>query len=234
MSQTSRSRKAHLLDDFRPASGAHAPSARRPRSKLAREPAGRPGAAPGGGFERDGAAYRAACRLFPGFAELPSAFRATLDGYAPLFVAATGPLTLHERELLARAVTGREQPGFGSTAGAGQSADDTAAAAADVLGGDDAAASSQGVREHLIAAFAVKVTRRWLAIGGADVERLLDAGLSAHAVRAIAEIAAVFHFIAEVSAAMLLRPRIPRVGRTPISAVSSKDPTWRELSRWLG
>ena len=88
-------------------------------------------------------------------------------------------------------------------------------------------------RERRIAEFSVKVTGRWLAIGGGDVERLLDLGLTVHAIRAIAETAAIFHFLAEVSAAMLLRPRLARPGRAPMAVVGGRDPSWRELGRWL-
>lgn len=165
-------------------------------------------------------AFRVACRLFPGFSELPAAFRASLDVYAPLFRAETGPLSLRERALIARAVTGREPESFG--------------AATDDRPADDVSPSDvTAARERRIAEFAVKVTRRWLAIGGDDVERLLDLGLTVHAIRAIAETAAAFHFLAEVSAAMLLRPRLARPGRAPMAVVGGRDPSWRELERWL-
>ena len=223
-----QSRNAKTWETYGPASAAHAVPAGAVRSKFAREQRGRHGTPRNDGLQLDGPAHRTACRWFPGFAELPAPFRATLDGYAPLFVAATGPLTLREREVIAHAVTGRDPSGFGTAVENAASVDGTASAAKDA-----AASHGADARERLIAAFAVKVTRRWLAIGGADVEQLLDAGLSAHAVRAIAEIAAVFHFVAEVSAAMLLRPRLAGVGRAPIAAVASKDPSWRELSRWL-
>jgi hypothetical protein len=192
----------------------------------------------GGGLQPAGDAFRTACRMFPGFAELPAAFRATVDPYAQLFDPATGPLDLRERELIARAVTGRDAGAFGDAAGAtttratapelGDAAD---AGAGDAIAAriDDAAAA----RDRLIAEFAVKVTRRWLAIGGGDVERLLDAGVPARSIRAIAETAAVFHFLGELSAAMLLRPRVPPPGRASVAAVASRDPSWRELSRWL-
>ena len=77
------------------------------------------------------------------------------------------------------------------------------------------------------------MTRRWLAVDGADVERLLDLGLTVHAIRAIAEVAAIFHFVAEISAAMLLRPRLARPGRASMAVVAGRDPSWRELGRWL-
>ena len=228
-----QSRNAKTWETYGPASAAPPLPAGVARSKFAREPGGRHGTPRNDGLQLDGPAYRTACRWFPGFAELPAPFRATLEGYAPLFAAATGPLTLREREVIAHAVTGRDPSGFGSAVEPAAAAGDTAGAALDDDSPNAAGWRGEEARERLIAAFAVKVTRRWLAIGGADVEQLLDVGLSAHAVRAIAEIAAVFHFVAEVSAAMLLRPRLAGVGRAPISAVASKDPSWRELSRWL-
>jgi alkylhydroperoxidase family enzyme len=167
-------------------------------------------------------AFRVACRLFPGFSELPASFRVSLEGYAPLFRPETGPLSQRERELIARAVSGRDADAFGAP-----HADDGAGAS------PPDASGSADERERRIAEFAVKVTRRWLAIDGADVERLLDLGLTAHAIRAIAEVAAVFHFLAEVSAAMLLRPRLARAGRAPMTVVGGRDPSWRELGRWL-
>lgn len=184
------------------------------------------GGARGLGLHPEGVAYRVACRLFPGFAELPAGFRASLDVYAPLFAAAHGPLSLREREAIARAVAGREGDGFGAPDESSSGAD-ARDAAGEVRPDDDVE------RERLIAAFAVKVTRRWLAIEGRDVERLLDAGVPASGIRAIAETAAVFHFLAEVSSAMRLRPRLTSGGRAPIAGVASRDPSWRELGRWL-
>lgn len=165
-------------------------------------------------------AFRVACRLFPGFSELPASLRASLDVYAPLFRADPGPLSLREREVIARAVTSRDPESFG-------------AATEDQPADDDGPSDVTAARERRIAEFSVKVTRRWLAIGGGDVERLLDLGLTVHAIRAIAETAAIFHFLAEVSAAMLLRPRLARPGRTPMAVVGGRDPSWRELGRWL-
>ena len=165
-------------------------------------------------------AFRVACRLFPGFSELPASFRASLDAYAPLFRADSGPLTLPEREIVARAVAGREGDAFG-------------APAEHDAGSADTPSNVTDERERRIAEFAVKVTRRWLAIDGGDVERLLDLGLTVHAIRAIAETAAIFHFLAEFSAAMLLRPRLARPGRAPMAVVGGRDPSWRELGRWL-
>lgn len=165
-------------------------------------------------------AFRVACRLFPGFSELPASFRASLDAYAPLFRADSGPLTLREREIVARAVAGHEGDAFGAPA---EHDADSA----------DAPWNVTDERERRVAEFAVKVTRRWLAIDGGDVERLLDLGLTVHAIRAIAETAAIFHFLAEVSAAMLLRPRLSRPGRAAMAVVGGRDPSWRELGRWL-
>jgi hypothetical protein len=173
------------------------------------------------GLHPQGDAFRTACRLFPGFCELPASFRASLDGYAPLFRADTGPLSLHDREAIARAVTGRDRDAFGMT-----SSDEHAAE-------QSGPADITDERARRIAEFAVKVTRRWLAIDGGDVERLLDLGLTVHAIRAIAEVAAIFHFLAEISAAMLLRPRLARPGRAPMAVVGGRDPSWRELGRWL-
>jgi len=180
------------------------------------------------GFDPGSAAYRVACRLFPGFAELPAGFRASLEGYAPLLAVEHGPLSLREREAIARAVGGREGDGFGSLDGHAAGAQDATISDLDAL-----AAAKAAERERLIAAFAVKVTRRWLAIGGSDVEQLLDAGVPASGIRAIAETAAVFHFLAEISSAMLRRPRLTSGGRAPIAGVASRDPSWRELGRWL-
>jgi hypothetical protein len=171
------------------------------------------------GLHAQSDAFRVACRLFPGFSELPASFRASLDGYAPLFRPDTGPLSLPDRELIARAVTGRDPDPFGAAR-----VDQDAADAADP-------AHLTDERGRRVAEFAVKVTRRWLAIDGGDVERLLDLGLTVHAIRAIAEVAAIFHFLAEVSAAMLLRPRLSRPGR--MAVVGGRDPSWRELGRWL-
>jgi len=195
----------------------------------ATEQRGASGTARGEGLHPDGAAYRVACRLFPGFADLPAAFRAGLEAYAPLLSADQGPLSLREREAIARAVGGRED-GFGSFED--RTLTDDAAASPPTPAADEAATRA-AEREGLIASFAVKVTRRWLAIEGRDVERLLDAGVPASGIRAIAETAAVFHFLAEVSSAMRLRPRLTSGGRAPISGVASRDPSWRELSRWL-
>jgi hypothetical protein len=182
----------------------------------------------GEGFDIGSPAYRVACRLFPGFAELPPGFRASLDAYAPLLAVEHGPLRLGEREAIARAVGGREGDGFGTVETRTPAYDE------DSPDGNDGVAVAQAAhRERLIAAFAVKVTRRWLAIGGSDVEQLLDAGVPASGIRAIAETAAVFHFLAEVSSAMLLRPRLTSGGRAPIAGVASRDPSWRELGRWL-
>ena len=225
----SQSRNANpSWQELGPATAARKPPSAPLRSRFTRESGPRNGAAHANDLQPQGASYRVACRLFPGFAELPAAFRATLDGYAALFLPDTGPLSLHEREVIALAVTGRDQPGFGVARQAANDGEQPAGAPADA-----ASPANDEQRDALIAAFAAKVTRRWLAIDGADVERLLDAGMSVHAIRAIAEIAAVFHFLAEISAAMLLRPRLSGVGRAPITAVASKDPTWRELSRWL-
>ncbi len=184
----------------------------------------------GTGFDPGSAAYRVACRLFPGFAELPPGFRASLEAYAPLLAVEHGPLSLREREAIARAVGGREGDGFGA---ADPSTTTTTTDEATTHAGSALAAAQAAQRERLIAAFAVKVTRRWLAIGGSDVEQLLDAGVPASGIRAIAETAAVFHFLAEVSSAMLLRPRLTSGGRAPIAGVASRDPSWRELGRWL-
>jgi hypothetical protein len=170
------------------------------------------------GLHPQGDAFRVACRLFPGFADLPAAFRASLDVYAPLFRADSGPLTLREREIVARAVAGRDARAFGAPA------EESA---------QDGPWNLTDERERRIADFAVKVTRRWLAIGGDDVERLLDLGLTVHGIRAIAETAAIFHFVAEVSAAMLLRPRLARPGRNRMAVVAGRDPSWRELGRWI-
>jgi hypothetical protein len=173
------------------------------------------------GLHAQSDAFRVACRLFPGFSELPASFRASLDGYAPLFRPDTGPLSLPDRELVARAVTGRDRDAFGAP-----SAPDGAVDASDP-------ADLTDERARRITEFAIKVTRRWLAIDGGDVERLLDLGLTVHAIRAIAEVAAIFHFLAEISAAMLLRPRLSRPGRAAMAVVGGRDPSWRELGRWL-
>src|SRR4051812_15049633 len=197
----SHSRNAKTWEPEETASTARALPGSAPPDKLLRRQRPRRVAAHSERATLESEFYRAACRLFPGFGDVPAAFRATFDRYAPLLAADGGPLSLHEREIIARAVTGREQPGFGAVAAEpsdDRRADDTHAAAP----------RSDEARDRLIADFAVKVTRRWLAIAGSDVEQLLDAELSADAVRAIAETAAVFHFIAEVSAAMLLRPRL--------------------------
>lgn len=195
-----------------------------PATRFARQAGARRASLHEDGLHSQTDAFRVACRLFPGFSELPAAFRASLDVYAPLFRAETGPLTLREREVIARAVTGREPESFGAAA---------AEAAAEQPDDDESPLDATAARERRIAEFAVKVTRRWLAIGGDDVERLLDLGLTVHAIRSIAETAAIFHFLAEVSAAMLLRPRLARPGRAPMAVVGGRDPSWRELGRWL-
>lgn len=205
----------HALDETTPAARPG-----RAASRFAQDAVVRRAGVHDDGLHPQSDAFRVACRLFPGFSELPASFRATLDGYAPLFRPETGPLSLRERELIARAVTGRDPEVFGAV-------DDGAGATL------PEPSSATEERERQIADFAVKVTRRWLAIGGADVERLLDLGLTAHAIRAIAEIAAVFHFLAEVSAAMLLRPRLSRPGRAAMAVVGGRDPSWRDLGRWL-
>lgn len=205
----------NALDDTNDDAGSRAPASR--FTHAARETRA---ALHDDGLHAQSEAFRVACRLFPGFSALPASFRASLDAYAPLFREDSGPLTLHEREIVARAVAGREGEAFGAPAE--HDAD-----------GEDVPWNATDERERRIAEFAVKVTRRWLAIGGDDVERLLDLGLTAHAIRAIAETAAIFHFLAEVWAAMLLRPRLARPGHAPMAVVGGRDPSWRELGRWL-
>jgi hypothetical protein len=192
----------------------------------------RPLPAHGSGLHPSSDAFRNACRMFPGFELVPAAFRATLDPYASYFDADSGPLSLHERTVIARAVSGRDEHVFGA---ASDVFPPPAIGGPDVPEAGDEPAEAEAhdpALDALIAAFAVKVTRRWLAIGGGDVERLLDAGVSARRIRAIVETAAVFHFLAALSAAMLLRPRLP-AGRARVAAVAGRDPSWRELSRWL-
>lgn len=205
----------HLLDETTPVARPG-----RAASHLAQDAATRRANVHDEGLHAQSDAFRVACRLFPGFAALPASFRASLDGYAPLLRPETGPLSLHEREVIARAVAGRDGEVFGADA-------DGAAAGAPQAG------TAVGERERHVAEFAVKVTRRWLAIEGGDVERLLDRGVTVREIRAIAEVAAVFHFLAEVSAAMLLRPRPSRPGRAPMTVVGGHDASWRALGRWL-
>lgn len=225
----SHSRSANMTWDApRPAPGARSGAGAARHGGAAAERRRGSGAAHGEGFNPANAAYRVACRLFPGFAELPPGFRASLDVYAPLLAVEHGPLSLREREAIARAVGGREGDGFGAADPTTTTTDQATTDAGAAL-----AAAQAAERERLIAAFAVKVTRRWLAIGGSDVEQLLDAGVPASGIRAIAETAAVFHFLAEVSSAILLRPRLTSGGRAPIAGVASRDPSWRELGRWL-
>jgi hypothetical protein len=60
------------------------------------------------------AAYRVACRLFRGFDLLPDAVVETMYGFPFFFVARRGMLTLREREIIARAITGEPPGAFGN------------------------------------------------------------------------------------------------------------------------
>lgn len=92
----------------------------RAASRFAQDRGTRPAAAHDEGLHPQGDAFRVACRLFPGFSELPASFRVALDGYAPLFRPETGPLSQRERELIARAVSGRDAETFGAPLAGGR------------------------------------------------------------------------------------------------------------------
>ncbi|MEW6268430.1 MAG: hypothetical protein AB1689_03930 [Thermodesulfobacteriota bacterium] len=144
-------------------------------------------------FDISSPEYREACRLFPGFELLPTALLASFDPYARFFRRDDGPLTLAERETVARAVTGRDEVRLG-TPGRLPALDDE--------------------RERLISAFCVKLVHRWSSVAE-EVALMLEAGMSSRIVHSIAETAIVFRYAASLAAAMLCQP--------PARAVAARE-----------
>ncbi len=127
--------------------------------------------------------YREACRLLPGFELLPLSLVAAFASHATYFDAA-GPLRADDREEIARAITGRHYPGFGTPR--------------DRLPADDG-------RRVLVRRLAERALEL-LASLEPEVAAMLGAGVPAREVRVLVHALLALRFLATLGAAMLLQP----------------------------
>jgi len=142
---------------------------------------------PRGAFDAASQSFRDACRLFPGFASLPTPVLVSLEPYAHLFGDGASVLQASDREAIAAAV-----------------ALVVANGAADFLSVAPAAPRAAELER-----FATKMVARSFAVEGADLERLARVGLTPDQVAAAAEVAIAYHVVARLTAAA--RGRRPAV-----------------------
>ena len=161
--------------------------------------------------------YGIACRFFGGFARLPGAWLPALDEHAHLFDPAAGPLSLGDREAIARALRGdSEHEAFGAPPEPPVSAPDgpgtRSGVGAETAPQPDAPAVGGALpangllhRRHALRSFA----RAWSSreeLQLRDVERLIAAGFSRDEIRTAVRACLAFSFVERLCSAASLQP----------------------------
>jgi hypothetical protein len=153
-------------------------------------------------------AYGIACRFFCGFTHLPGAWLPSLDEHAALFEPSFGPLSLGERETIARGLTGDDGPGFGRSEPAAESkpsSRDAAGGSRGASGADAAARDGLLQRYDALHRFALSWRGRE-ELRLSHVERLLEAGFTRDEIREAVRACLAFTFVERLCAAASLRP----------------------------